>query len=66
MSTKLLDYMQKYSYKKVLVCNDAQTGLRAIIAIHSTDLGPATGGLACGPMQARKRQSSMRCVWPAV
>ena len=49
MSTKLLDYMRKYSYKKLLVCNDTQTGLRAIIAIHSTDLGPATGGLRMWP-----------------
>jgi leucine dehydrogenase len=49
MSTKLLDYMRKYSYKKLLVCNDTQSGLRAIIAIHSTDLGPATGGLRMWP-----------------
>ncbi len=54
MSTKLLDYMQKYSYKKVLVCNDTQTGLRAIIAIHSTDLGPATGGLRMWPYASEK------------
>ncbi len=54
MSTKLLDYMQKYSYKKVLVCNETQTGLRAIIEIHSTDLGPATGGLRMWPYASEK------------
>jgi leucine dehydrogenase len=49
MSAKLLDYMRKYGHKKVVFCNDSQTGLRAIIAIHSTDLGPATGGLRMWP-----------------
>jgi leucine dehydrogenase len=49
MSAQLLDYMRKYNYKKVVFCNDTQSGLRAIIAIHSTDLGPATGGLRMWP-----------------
>jgi glutamate dehydrogenase/leucine dehydrogenase len=29
--------------KKVVFCNDPDTGLRAIIAIHDTTLGPALG-----------------------
>ncbi|MUH49756.1 MAG: leucine dehydrogenase [Actinobacteria bacterium] len=37
--------MQRYKFKKVVICNDTDTGLRAVIAIHSTALGPATGGL---------------------
>jgi leucine dehydrogenase len=45
MDARILDYMQKYKFKKVVMCNDTDTGLRAIIAIHSTALGPATGGL---------------------
>ena len=31
-------------HEQVVFCNDAPTGLRAIIAIHSTALGPALGG----------------------
>ena len=31
-------------HEQVLFCNDAATGLRAIVAIHSTALGPALGG----------------------
>lgn len=31
-------------HERVLFCRDAPTGLRAIIAIHSTHLGPAGGG----------------------
>lgn len=45
MDAKILDYMQRYRFKKLLLCNDTATGLRAVIAIHSTALGPATGGL---------------------
>jgi valine dehydrogenase (NAD+) len=31
-------------HEQVVVCHDASSGLRAIIAIHSTALGPALGG----------------------
>ena len=31
-------------HEQVVLCNDPQSGLRAIIAIHSTNLGPALGG----------------------
>lgn len=31
-------------YEQVVFCHDAATGLRAIVAIHSTRLGPALGG----------------------
>ena len=31
-------------HEQVVFCHDEPTGLRAIIAIHSTALGPALGG----------------------
>jgi leucine dehydrogenase len=31
-------------FEQIIYCNDSQTGLRAIIAIHSTVLGPGVGG----------------------
>lgn len=31
-------------HERVVFCNDAATGLKAIIAVHSTALGPAAGG----------------------
>ncbi len=31
-------------HEQVVFCNDAHTGLKAIIAIHNTTLGPALGG----------------------
>lgn len=45
MDARILDYMQRHKFKKVVICNDTDSGLRAVIAIHSTALGPATGGL---------------------
>ena len=36
-------------HEQVVFCNDAATGLKAIIAIHSTALGPALGGTRFHP-----------------
>ena len=36
--------LEKYGHQKVVYCSDPDTGLRAIIAIHDTTLGPALGG----------------------
>jgi leucine dehydrogenase len=47
-----LSYMFRWGHKKVLLCCDPDTGLRAIIAIHSTALGPATGGTRMWPYES--------------
>ena len=36
-------------HEQVIFCADAESGLRAIIAIHSTKLGPALGGCRMWP-----------------
>lgn len=36
--------MQTHGHEQILFCNDSATGLRAIIAVHDTTLGPALGG----------------------
>ncbi|NEU29581.1 Glu/Leu/Phe/Val dehydrogenase [bacterium LRH843] len=41
---ELFSYMEKYDYEQVVVCQDKASGLKAIIAIHDTTLGPALGG----------------------
>ena len=51
MTAEILDHMRRHGHKKVVMCNDAETGLKAIIAIHSTQLGPATGGLRMWPYE---------------
>ena len=45
MDAPILEYMREHGFKKLQLCNDSATGLRAVIAIHSTALGPAAGGL---------------------
>ena len=41
---QIFDYMGKYDYEQLLFCHDEASGLKAIIAIHDTTLGPALGG----------------------
>ena len=36
--------MEKYDYEQLIMCQDKESGLKAIIAIHDTTLGPALGG----------------------
>ncbi|MDQ0166855.1 leucine dehydrogenase [Bacillus horti] len=36
--------MEKYDYEQLVMCQDKASGLKAIIAIHDTTLGPALGG----------------------
>ncbi|MCC9165286.1 Glu/Leu/Phe/Val family dehydrogenase [Pontibacter harenae] len=36
--------ISEYNHEKVVFCHDKDTGLKAIIAIHNTVLGPALGG----------------------
>ena len=43
-SIGILNYMRKYGHENVLLCQDDKAGLMAVIAIHSTLLGPAMGG----------------------
>lgn len=40
----LFGQMANYDYGEVHVCRDQASGLRAIVAIHDTRLGPALGG----------------------
>lgn len=41
--------MTQQGFKKLLLCVDPASGLHAVIAIHSTTLGPATGGVRMWP-----------------
>lgn len=44
MTDHVFDYMNRYGYEKVLLWQNEDVGLRAVLAIHSTLLGPAAGG----------------------
>lgn len=45
----VFDSLAKNNHELVLFCNDNATGLKAIIAVHNTTLGPAMGGLRMWP-----------------
>ena len=40
----IVERMSLMGHEQLVFCNDNQTGLKAIIAIHDTTLGPALGG----------------------
>lgn len=41
---ELFRYLERYDYEQVVFCHDEASGLKAVIAIHDTTLGPALGG----------------------
>lgn len=55
-STKEKSHMDMFDkikeHEQVVFCNDEATGLKAIIAIHSTRLGPALGGCRMLPYES--------------
>ncbi len=44
ISMNLFSKMVERDYEQLVVCQDNESGLKAIIAIHDTTLGPALGG----------------------
>jgi leucine dehydrogenase len=42
---RIFDVLQAEDYEQIVFCQDQASGLKAIIAIHDTTLGPALGGL---------------------
>jgi leucine dehydrogenase len=43
-SNPVIAQMSSFNHEQLLFCNDNETGLKAIIAVHNTVLGPALGG----------------------
>jgi leucine dehydrogenase len=50
--TKPLAKLTEGDYEQVVFCNQPDAGLRAIIAIHDTTLGPALGGVRMRPYRS--------------
>ena len=38
MTLEIFEYLEKYDYEQVVFCQDKESGLKAIIAIHDTTL----------------------------
>ena len=41
--------LERYGHEELVVCNDERVGMKAVIAIHDTTLGPACGGVRIRP-----------------
>ncbi|MFY3793183.1 Glu/Leu/Phe/Val dehydrogenase dimerization domain-containing protein [Ureibacillus sp. MALMAid1270] len=52
---EIFKYMEKYDYEQLVFCQDQTSGLKAIIAIHDTTLGPALGGVRMWPYQTEEQ-----------
>jgi len=43
-SKEIFEYMEEYDAEQIVFCRDKNSNLKAIIVLHDTTLGPATGG----------------------
>lgn len=50
----LFETIEKYDYEQIVFCHDKSSGLKAIIAIHDTTLGPALGGCRMWPYESEE------------
>lgn len=50
----LFQQMEEGAYEQVVFCQDEQAGLRAIIVVHDTTLGPALGGARMWPYETEE------------
>ena len=48
----LMETMTTFGHEKVLFVNNEKAGLKAIIAVHNTNLGPAIGGCRLWPYES--------------
>ena len=58
---EIFDYMGKKGYEQLAIFSDAAVGLKAIIAIHDTTLGPA-----CGGTRIWNYQTDEEAIWDAL
>jgi len=47
--TPIFELLGQFGHQNLFFCNDEVVGLKAIIAIHDTTLGPAIGGVRMLP-----------------
>ncbi len=52
---EIFELMEKHGHEQVVFCHDRVSGLKAIIAIHNTTLGPALGGCRMWPYESEEK-----------
>jgi leucine dehydrogenase len=50
----VFDYMSEWGYEQLVMCTDLEVGLKAVVSIHDTTLGPACGGLRIWPYESER------------
>ena len=50
----IFEHIDNYGHEQVVFCHNKDAGLKAIIAIHNTVLGPALGGLRMWPYKTEQ------------
>ena len=58
---ELFETLREMGHEQVVFFQCEDTGLRAIVAIHNTTLGPALGGLRMWPYQNERKRSVTCC-----
>ncbi len=51
---KVIKLMAEHNHEEIVFCHDKDAGLRAIIAIHDTTLGPSLGGARMWPYKTEE------------
>jgi leucine dehydrogenase len=54
VSNGIFDAMQAGDFENIVFCQEKTFGLKAIIAIHDTTLGPAAGGIRMRPYETEQ------------
>ncbi|MDX1671151.1 MAG: Glu/Leu/Phe/Val dehydrogenase dimerization domain-containing protein [Balneolaceae bacterium] len=50
----LFSQLQSYEHEQIAICSNPEIGLKSIIAIHDTTLGPALGGVRMWPYETEQ------------
>jgi len=50
----IFETISKYGHEQIVFCHENATGLKAVIAIHNTILGPALGGCRMWPFETEE------------
>ncbi len=50
----LFGLMSEYQYEQIVMCHEPYTGLKAVICVHNTTLGPALGGIRMWPYETEQ------------
>lgn len=50
----IFDQLESKQHEQIIICSDPKVGLKAIIAIHNTALGPALGGTRMWPYKSEQ------------